>query len=88
VAGSSSPCAAQVRSVGFSVQPSVDGLADSPLTYAHNVRTLELWASSGIPVFDDSYAITIADDDSDPGERRFVTLGMGAAGRVVVVVYT
>ena len=33
------------------------------------------------------YAITIADDESDPGERRFVTLGMGATGRLLVVVY-
>jgi hypothetical protein len=41
-----------------------------------------------IPVFDDPYAITIADEESDPDERRFVTLGMGAAGRVLVVVYT
>jgi hypothetical protein len=28
-----------------------------------------------IPVFDDSYAVTIRDDESDPGEQRFVTLG-------------
>jgi uncharacterized protein len=78
------------------------------LTYVHNVRTLELWVSSGdaeskaginfrkhgvripeaIPVFDDPYAITITDEQSDPGEPRFVTLGIGAAGRLLVVVYT
>ncbi len=40
-----------------------------------------------IPVFDDPYAITIADDDSDLGEQRFVALGMGAASRLLVVVY-
>ncbi len=34
------------------------------------------------------YAITISDDESDPGEERFVTIGMGAMGRVLVVVYT
>jgi uncharacterized DUF497 family protein len=28
-----------------------------------------------IPVFDDPYAITIVDDESDPSERRFITLG-------------
>jgi uncharacterized DUF497 family protein len=39
-------------------------------------------------VFDDPYAITIADDESDPFERRFVSLGMGALGRVLVVAYT
>jgi len=41
-----------------------------------------------IPVFDDAYAVTIADDESDPNEERFVTLGMGAAGRLLVVVHT
>jgi uncharacterized protein len=39
-----------------------------------------------IPVFDDPYAITITDDESDPGEQRFITLGMGALGRLLVVV--
>jgi uncharacterized protein len=41
-----------------------------------------------IPAFDDPYAITIRDDESDPPEERFVTLGQGAAGRLLVVVYT
>ena len=49
----------------------------------HGVRMPE-----AIPVFDDPYAITIADEESGPDERRFLTLGMGAAGRVLVVVYT
>jgi len=49
----------------------------------HGVRMPE-----AIPVFDDPYAITITDDVSDPSEERFVTLGMGAAGRLLVVVYT
>ena len=49
----------------------------------HGVRMPE-----AIPVFDDPYAITIRDDESDPDERRFVTVGMGAAGRLLVVVYT
>jgi uncharacterized protein len=39
-------------------------------------------------VFDDPYAITIADGDTDPPEERFVSIGMGALGRVLVVVYT
>lgn len=29
-----------------------------------------------IPVFDDPYAITVTDDESDPNERRFITLGV------------
>jgi uncharacterized DUF497 family protein len=49
----------------------------------HGVRMPET-----IPVFDDPYAITITDDESDPGEQRFVTVGMGAIGRLLVVVYT
>ena len=48
----------------------------------HGVRMPE-----AIPVFDDPYAITITDDESDPNEQRFVTLGMGAMGRLLVVVY-
>lgn len=48
----------------------------------HGVRMPE-----AIPVFDDPYAITIADEESDPDEQRFITLGMGAAGRLLVVVY-
>jgi len=40
-----------------------------------------------IPVFDDQYAVTIVDDESDPDEQRFMTLGMGAAGCLLVVVY-
>ena len=49
----------------------------------HGVRMPE-----AIPVFDDPYAITITDDESDSDEQRFVTLGIGAAGRLLVVVYT
>jgi uncharacterized protein len=49
----------------------------------HGVRMPET-----IPVFDDPYAITITDDESDPGEQRFVTLGMGTKARILVVVYT
>ena len=49
----------------------------------HGVRMPE-----AIPVFDDPYALTIVDDESDPSEQRFITLGMGAFGRLLVVVYT
>jgi uncharacterized protein len=38
-------------------------------------------------VFEDDYAITIKDDESDSGEQRFVSVGMGVKGRVLVVVY-
>jgi hypothetical protein len=39
-------------------------------------------------VFDDDYAITIVDDESDPHEQRFVSLGTGGKDRVPVVVYS
>jgi len=38
-------------------------------------------------VFHDEQAITITDESSE-GEDRFVTLGMDALGRILVVVYT
>ena len=41
-----------------------------------------------IPVFDDPNAITVTDNESDPNEERFITLGVGATGRLLVVVYT
>lgn len=49
----------------------------------HGVRMPE-----AIPVFDDPFAITIRDDESDPDGRRLVKAGMGAAGRLLVVAYT
>lgn len=48
----------------------------------HGVRFAE-----AAPVFEDDYAITMPDDGSDPEEQRFVTIGTGAKGRVLVVVY-
>ena len=41
----------------------------------------------GIGVFSDDYAITITDDESDSDEQRFLTLGIGIKGRMLVVVY-
>ena len=49
----------------------------------HGVRFPE-----SLPVFEDDFALTITDDESDPGEQRFVSIGMGVRGRVLVVVYT
>jgi hypothetical protein len=48
----------------------------------HGVRFAE-----AAPVFDDDSAMTIRDEDSDPHEVRFVSLGMGAKERILVVVY-
>jgi uncharacterized protein len=49
----------------------------------HSVRFSEARAV----LEDDDLAITIADDESDSEEQRFVTLGTGAKQRVLVVVY-
>jgi hypothetical protein len=48
----------------------------------HGVRFAE-----AEPVFVDGLAITIADDESDPHEQRFVSIGTGVKERVLVVVY-
>jgi uncharacterized protein len=48
----------------------------------HGVRFAE-----AMPVFEDGLAVTMMDDESDPGERRFVSIGAGAKGRVLTVVY-
>lgn len=48
----------------------------------HRVRFEEAAA-----VFDDPYAITIP-DEAEASEERFVGIGVGAMGRVLVVVYT
>ena len=53
-----------------------------------NFRKQGVRMPEALPVFDDPYAITIADEESDPGEERFVTVGIGALGRLLVVVYT
>jgi uncharacterized protein len=42
--------------------------------------------ADAVAVFVDDAALTIEDDD--PDEQRFVTIGIDAFGRVLVVVYT
>ncbi|MBV8709325.1 MAG: BrnT family toxin [Acidobacteriaceae bacterium] len=49
----------------------------------HGVRFPEAEA-----VLDDPYGIILTDNESDPNEQRFVMLGMGELGRLLVVVYT
>jgi uncharacterized DUF497 family protein len=47
----------------------------------HNVRF-----SDAVTVLSDDRALTIEDDD--PDEQRFITIGLDATARVIVVVYT
>jgi uncharacterized DUF497 family protein len=42
--------------------------------------------ADAVSVLEDDEALTI--DDDDPDEERFVTIGVDALGRIVVVVYT
>ena len=58
-----------------------------PNKAAANVRKHGVQFSEAVGVFSDDYAITITDDESDPDERRFLTLGIGIKGRILVVVY-
>jgi uncharacterized protein len=48
----------------------------------HGVRFAE-----SLVVFEDDYAVTIEDDESDPEEQRFVSIGRGVKGHVLVVVH-
>src|ERR1035441_6928450 len=48
----------------------------------HGVRFTE-----AEPVFVDDFAVTFTDDESILQEQRFISIGMGMKGRVLVVVY-
>ena len=58
-----------------------------PIKAVANVRKHGVQFSEAVGVFSDDYAMTIKDDESDPNEQRYVTLGVGIRGRVLVVVY-
>ena len=53
---------------------------------ASNLRKHKVDFADAVAVFEDDFAVTI--DDDEPKEKRFVTIGMDALARVVVVVYT
>ena len=53
---------------------------------AVNFRKHGVGFAGAVSVFDDVFAITIPDKSS--AEERFMTLGVDAFGRVIVVVYT
>jgi len=53
---------------------------------ATNLRKHGITFADAATVFSDAFALTAADDGAD--EERFVTLGMDAFGRLLVVVYT
>jgi uncharacterized DUF497 family protein len=51
-----------------------------------NLRKHSVDFADAATVFADDYALTIPDDY--PDEERFVTIGMDALGRILVVVFT
>jgi uncharacterized DUF497 family protein len=51
-----------------------------------NLRKHGIDFADVVGVFEDDEALTI--DDDDTGEDRFITIGMDALGRILVVVYT
>jgi len=57
-----------------------------PKKAALNYRKHRVYFADAATVFSDEFASTIEDDY--PDEQRFITLGMDALGRILVVVYT
>jgi len=57
-----------------------------PAKARSNLRKHGVDFADAVSVFPDDYALTIPDDD--PSEERFVTIGMDALGRILVVIYT
>lgn len=51
-----------------------------------NLKKHGVTFSDAVTVFTDEFAITIEDDY--PDEQRFVTIGVDALSRIIVVVYT
>ena len=51
-----------------------------------NLKKHKVDFADAVTIFSDDLAITIEDDD--PDEERFVTIGIDALGRILVVVYT
>jgi uncharacterized DUF497 family protein len=57
-----------------------------PKKAVSNYKKHGVYFSDAVSVFSDEFAVTI--DDDYPDEKRFVTLGMDAFARVLVVIYT
>jgi hypothetical protein len=58
-----------------------------PVKAEANLRKHGVNFAEAEPVFVDDFALTLTDDESDPHEQRFVSIGMGVKNRVLVVVY-
>lgn len=58
-----------------------------PAKAAANVKKHKVSFADAEGVLEDPLAVTIEDPDSED-ERRFVTIGLGSAGELLVAVYT
>lgn len=55
---------------------------------AGNLRKHGVAFEDAMPVFLDSLALTVADAGGEYGEERWVTVGMGGGGRLILAVHT
>jgi uncharacterized DUF497 family protein len=58
-----------------------------PEKAAANLRKHGVALSDAVGVLEDPLAVTVDDPDAE-GERRFVTIGLGSASELLVVVWT
>lgn len=58
-----------------------------PAKAASNLRKHKVALADAEGVFGDPLAVTVEDPDAK-GEHRFVAIGLGSAGELLVVVYT
>ena len=58
-----------------------------PVKAAANRKKHRVSFADAEGVFQDPLAVTVADPDAE-GEQRFVTVGLGSAGELLVVIYT
>lgn len=58
-----------------------------PSKAAANLRKHGVSFADAEGVLEDPLAVTVEDPDAE-GEQRFITLGLGSAGELLVVVYT
>jgi uncharacterized DUF497 family protein len=58
-----------------------------PAKAAANVRKHGVWFADAEGVFNDPVALTLEDPDAS-GERRYIAIGLGNLGELLVVVYS
>ena len=58
-----------------------------PAKAAENLKKHKVSFADAEGVLEDPFAVTVEDPDAE-GEMRFVTIGLGSAGELLVVVWT